>query len=169
VIYRSARPHIAVLGRIKGSRNYRNIDRFPDAEVHPEILAMRLDAQLYFANAGYFSDRVLAEVARKGPALKMVLIDAEAINFLDSSGADCLRQLSVDLKAQGITLYISGAKGPVRDAIHRNGLIQVLGKRAMYVHASEAIEAWERSQGVEGKLPVDECAVQTNVQPNVRG
>lgn len=164
VIYRSARPHIAVLGRIPGSRNYRNIDRFPDAEVHPEILAMRLDAQLYFANAGYFSDRVHVEVGLKGAALKMVLIDAEAINFLDSSGADCLRQLSADLKAQGITLYISGAKGPVRDALHRNGLIQVLGKRAIYVHASEAIAAWERSQGVEGKLPVDECAVQTNVQ-----
>lgn len=163
VIYRSAQPHIAVLGRIQGTRNYRNIDRFPDAEIHPEVLAIRLDAQLYFANAAYFTDRVQAEVARKGPQLKMVLIDAEAISFLDSSGADSLRQLSQDLKAKGILLYISGAKGPVRDALHRNGLIQVLGKRAIYVHVSEAIAAWERAHGVDSKLPVDECAVQTNV------
>lgn len=168
VIYRSAQPHIAVLGRIPGTRNYRNIDRFPDAEIHPEILAMRLDAQLYFANASYFSDRVRAEVARKGPQLRMLLIDAEAINFLDSTGADSLRQLALDLKAKGILLYISGAKGPVRDALHRNGLIQVLGKRAIYVHASEAIEAWERAHGAESQLRVDECAVQTNVQPPPR-
>jgi sulfate permease, SulP family len=165
VVYRSATPHMAVLGRIPGSRNYRNIDRFPDAEVHPEILAMRLDAQLYFANAGFFAERVLSEVGRKGPELKMVLIDAEAISFVDSTGADSLRQLSQELKTKGILLYISGAKGPVRDALHRNGLIQVLGKRAIYMHASEAVEAWERAHGMESKLPVDECAVQTNVLP----
>lgn len=166
MVYRSATPHIAILGRLPGTMHFRNLSRFPEAVASPEVLALRLDAQLFFANANYFRDRLFVEVDRKGAALKMVLIDAEAINFMDSTGVETLRAIHEELASRGVILYISGAKGPVRDTLHRSGLIKVLGRRAIYVHASEAVEAWERVQAAIA-IEEDSRAVQTNFKEGV--
>jgi SulP family sulfate permease len=163
VVFRAAAPHIAVLGQLPGSPHFRNVERFPEALQRPDVLALRLDSQLFFANAVFFRDRLLREAHKKGAALKLVLIDAEAISFLDSTAIEMLRGLHADFKARGIAIFVSGAKGPVRDALHRSGLMTQLGSAAMYVHASEALEAWDNMQA-GADLPADDRAVQVNLR-----
>lgn len=163
VVFRAAAPHIAVLGQLPGTMHFRNIERFPEAVQRPEVLAVRLDSQLFFANSAYFRDHLMQEAAKKGKALRMVLIDAESISFLDSTAIEMLRSLLAESKARNLYLFISGAKGPVRDAMYRSGLMQEIGAENMFVHASEAMEAWEQVLHGNGH-EVDARAMQHNLR-----
>jgi SulP family sulfate permease len=105
----------------------------------------------------------MQEAAKKGKALRMVLIDAESISFLDSTAIEMLRSLLAESKARNLYLFISGAKGPVRDAMYRSGLMQEIGAENMFVHASEAMEAWEQVLHGNGH-EVDARAMQHNLR-----
>lgn len=168
VIYRSANPHVAILGRLPGTNYYRNLKRFPEAENRPDILAFRFDAQLYFANAGFFRDFLLEEVQRKGPELKMVVLNAGAINFLDSTAAYLLLDIVRDLQAQGIRFCMTAVKGPVRDILYRSGLIDILGDNSLFMKIEDCIKYWDEQAEVsadKNTLDRQSPAYQTNVNP----
>jgi sulfate permease, SulP family len=139
LVYRTSRPHMAVLGRIRGSHYFKNVLRFPeDTETFPDFLILRFDAQLYFGNKDYFKQILYTHMASKGPALRYVILNAEAINYIDSSAVLTLRQVIADLKQRGITLVIAGAIGPTRDILHESGLIKDLGPEHLFVRTHEA-------------------------------
>ena len=126
-IVRSTRPHCAVLGRRPDGR-YLNVDRFADAEPTPGVLAVRLDAQLYFGNVGFLKERLVAlELAAESP-VHAVVLDAAGINQLDSSAVAALSDLRRDYEAREVRLIIAGPKGPVRDVMQRSGLWEALGE-----------------------------------------
>ena len=58
LIQKSTRPFIAILGKIPNTHFYRNKDRFNDVEIDDEILIIRYDAQLHFANTTFFKDKL---------------------------------------------------------------------------------------------------------------
>lgn len=139
LVYRTSRPHMAVLGRIRGSHYFKNVLRFPeDTETFPDFLIVRFDAQLYFGNKDYFKHVLYTHMASKGPALRYIILNAEAINYIDSSAVLTLRQVIADLKQRGITLVIAGAIGPTRDILHESGLIKDLGPEHLFVRTHEA-------------------------------
>ncbi len=165
VIYRSAYPHLAVLGRLPGSTYYRNFNRFGQAEDRKDILVIRFDAQLYFANANYFREKLEKLVDDKGTELRLVVINAESMNFLDSTAVHTLVEIVKDLRKKQIVLYMAGVIGPVRDILYRSHLLEELGKGSQYMHVHEAIEYWDKkgtqkSIGDEGSPGY---AYQTNV------
>lgn len=138
MVYRTARPHVAVLGNIQGF--YKNIERFPDAKIEPEVLAVRFDGQLYYANMGFFRSTLNRLVAEKGDALKLVVINAESINYIDATAAHQLHKWLLTLQDKGIEIRMSGVIGPVRDLLHRMGLADVLGEEGFFVRTSGAVE-----------------------------
>ncbi len=148
LVYRISNPHIAVLGRIKGTDYFKNVSRFPEeVTVDDDKLIIRFDAQLYFGNKDYFKKELYKQIQKKGPALKHVILNAEAINYIDSSAAVMLERVVNDLKTKGIQFIITGASGPTRDIFHNSGLIDCIGRQNLFVQTFEAVDYCTNQKG----------------------
>ena len=140
MVYRTSKPHFAVLENIKGTDYFRNVERFSeDIEVRPDLLIVRFDAQLYFGNASYFKKRLLRYVDKKGIDLKGVILNAEAINYIDSTAARMLVKTISGLRERGMDFYITGAIGPIRDIVFNSDIIDVVPKDHLFVRIIEAV------------------------------
>jgi len=159
IILKTTRPHYAILGKLPTTGVYRNIKRFTDAEVDPEILVFRFDARIYFANVQYFTDSIFEEIRRKGDALKLIVIDTESINDIDSSGMHALVDLKSSLDDRNIQLYFTSVKGPVRDKMSQAHFTETLGESHFRLRIQEAIDAY-RESSVNGSVVIDENALQ---------
>ena len=141
-LYRSMAPRVAVLSRDPDGT-------LRDAEVRKletcrNISLIRFDGSLYFANTGYFEDKILERVALK-PDLKFVIIDAEGINEIDATGEEMLSQLIERLKEAGVELLMARAKKQLWDAFTRTGLMDILGRDHMFALRTQAFKyAWDR-------------------------
>jgi SulP family sulfate permease len=143
VIFRTSKPHIAVLGRIPNTQFFRNSNRFDDVEVHPEVLIVRFDSHLYFANTDYFREQLNALSQEKGSALKLIIIDGECINGLDSTGATMWNNRIDYYAQQGVKIYFTNVKGPVRDAMTKAGIIQKIGIENCFMSNAGAMTFYE--------------------------
>ncbi len=152
VIYKTTKPHVAVLANIHGTDFYRNIKRFGDAvELEEDILIVRFDAQLYFANTTYFKDKLEELVDEKGDKLKLIIIDGESMNNLDSSGVHALKDVIDTYKIKGIEIAFSGIKGPVRDAMEKGGVTTKLDYDHFFMSIQEAVDCYDHVRKNEPK------------------
>jgi SulP family sulfate permease len=141
-LYRTMSPRVAVLSRDPDGT-------LRDAEVRKlqtcrNISLIRFDGPLYFANTGYFEDKVLERVALK-PDLKFVIIDAEGINEIDATGEEMLHGLVGRLKEAGIELIIARAKKQLWDTFERTNLMERLGRDHVFALRTQAFNyAWDR-------------------------
>ena len=141
-LYRTMSPRVAVLSRDPDGT-------LRDAEVRKlqtcrNISLIRFDGPLYFANTGYFEDKVLERVALK-PDLKFVIIDAEGINEIDATGEEMLHNLVVRLNEAGIELIIARAKKQLWDTFERTKLMDDLGRDHVFALRTQAFNyAWDR-------------------------
>jgi SulP family sulfate permease len=143
LVYRTTLPHVAILGKIPGQTLYKNIHRFDELEIRKDILIMRFDARLFFANVNYFKESTEEWIAKKGDALKAFILEADSINGIDSSAVHALHDLHQELQSKGIELYVSGLKGPVRDKLSRAGFIQELGEDHFFIRIQHAIDHFD--------------------------
>ena len=146
ILHRSSRPHIAVVGRLGDSVHFRNVDRH-DTQTVPHVAAVRLDENLYFANANEVEDQLLAIVKRHTQARHLVLV-CSAINFIDTTGLEMLRRLNHTLDSLGIALHLSHVKGPVRDQLESTSLPGELSGNH-YPTTDDAMRELASSQGPE--------------------
>ncbi|MGV6832269.1 MAG: SulP family inorganic anion transporter [bacterium] len=141
LVYRTSLPHIAILGRVKGTNYFKNTERFSKhTEVDDTILMIRFDAQLFFGNKDFFKKELYKNIQRKGVDLKTIILNAESINYIDSSAVHMLKQVLTDMENKGIQLLLSGAIGPVRDILCSSGLIDIIGKEHLFVTTKEAYD-----------------------------
>jgi SulP family sulfate permease len=163
VIFRTTRPHFAILGKVPNTTLYRNIERFEGLEVRDDLLILRFDAQLYFANTNFFQDVLLDEVIKRKDKLKAVLIVAESINYVDSSAMHALKDLVEDFKMNDITVLFSGIKGPVRDAMAKASLIKTVGEDHFFMSIQDGVDAFAAQSDKEAGKDMQEYVLQTNV------
>ena len=144
VIFKTTRPHVAVLAKVPGTHFYRNIERF-EGIIRPkeDILIVRFDAQLYFANTAFFKEKLEELVIEKGKKLKLIIIDGESMNNLDSSGVHTLLEVIDDYTSKKIEVSFSGIKGPVRDAMEKGGVIEKISFNHCFMSIQEAIDCYE--------------------------
>jgi SulP family sulfate permease len=162
VIYRSTRPHYAILGNIPGTPYYRNTDRFDQLKEREDTLIFRFDADLYFANTSFFKEKLAAEIAEKGDALKNVVISAESISYVDSSAMHALEQVLEDLRNQNIRVLFSGVKGPLRDALTRAHLMEKIGNENFYMNVEDAM-TYLNNESDSDQLTRHKYTTQTNL------
>ncbi|WP_209404092.1 SulP family inorganic anion transporter [Pseudozobellia sp. WGM2] len=147
MVYKSSKPHFAVLGKIEGSDYYKNIDRFSnEVELREDLLIIRFDSQLYFGNKNFFKKQLYKSIDGKGDSLKGIILNAEAINYIDSSAAQMLIRVIDDLQGRGLQFYIAGAIGPTRDIIFSSGIIDVLTKQHLFVRTKEAVYYFDQTE-----------------------
>ena len=123
-LYRSSRPHIAIVGQVPGTEHFRNVARHA-VKVCPDVVTMRVDQSLYFANARYLEQKVL-EVLADNPAVKHVILMCSAVNEVDSSALEVLETINQHLSALKIGFHLSEVKGPVMDTLQDSSLKQQL-------------------------------------------
>jgi len=145
VALRAAQPRRTLLARVPGTGSFRSLESVADGSAEPGLVVYRFDAPLFFANAQLLADDVLAAVAEGvAPApVRWVVIDAEAIGELDSTGAAMLGDLSGDLNARGITLALARLKAPVREYLLRAGVMEKVGSQHVYLEVDDAVGAFE--------------------------
>ncbi len=138
-LWRTSRPHFAVVGRVGKTEHFRNIKRH---EVHtcPHVLAIRVDESLYFANASYLEDHLLKEVADNERIEHVVLI-CSAVNFIDASALETLETVITELRDAGVTLHFAEVKGPVTDRLARTNFLEHLKPGTIYLSTHEAMVA----------------------------
>ncbi len=143
-VVRTTRPHFAVLGRLPGTRVFRNVARNPAAQTLPGVLVVRMDAQFYFGNVSFLRETLRRLEAEQSPPVRAVVIDGTSINQLDSSADSALREIHEEYRQRGVALYIAGAKGPVADVMHLSGLYDRMGAGHFVFEVADAVEAIER-------------------------
>ena len=136
-LYRTSRPHIAVVGRVGETEHFRNVLRH---KVHTDddVLIVRVDESLYFANTAYLEDELLARVADQPQINNLVLI-MSAVNFIDASALETLETLIERLRDAGVTLHMAEVKGPVMDKLQRVDFEDILGDGNVYLSTHEAV------------------------------
>jgi SulP family sulfate permease len=140
-IWRTSRPHIAVVGRVGESEVYRNELRHA-VQTCPHVLAMRVDESLYFANTKYLEDTVLQYIVEQPKVRHLVLIGS-AINFIDASALETLQSLRDELRAADVQMHLADFKGPVLDQLRSIGFLDEIGTEHIHFSTHAAMRALE--------------------------
>jgi len=137
-LYKTSRPHVAVVGEVPGTEHFRNVARH-QVQTHENILSLRIDESLYFANTRYLEDMLYAMVAER-PRLQHVVLMCTAVNEVDMSALDSIMEINERLHELGIKLHLSEVKGPVMDALQRSDFLQKLSGQ-VFLTQHQAVEA----------------------------
>ncbi|MGY6549873.1 MAG: SulP family inorganic anion transporter [Roseinatronobacter sp.] len=123
-LYRTSRPHMAVIGQVPGTEHFRNIERHA-VITEPSIFAIRVDESLYFPNARALEDRIQQALV-ENPELRHVVLQASAVNYIDASALESLEAINDRLRAAGVDFHLSEVKGPVMDQLERSHFLDAL-------------------------------------------
>jgi len=140
-LYRTSRPHSAVVGRVPGTEHFRNVLRH-DVQLCPKVTFLRVDESLYFANARFLEETVMDLVISK-PELKDLVLVCPAVNLVDASALESLEAINERLRDAGVCLHLSEVKGPVMDRLKNTELISHLSGQVFL----STYEAWQTLTG----------------------
>ena len=160
-IYRSSRPHMVRLGRLPNSEVYRNLDRFEEAKCPEDVLIVRIDNQLFYANVLFFEETI-QHYSRTRPELRLVILDASGMHNIDSTGIRVLTQLHSYYKKRNTAFVISGAIGPVRDIISSSALLTLMGQKSFFLEIHDAMQFHGAIEKDKDDTGWSEDAVQSN-------
>ena len=126
-LWRSSRPHAAIVGRVPETEHFRNVNRhkvFTD----PRILTIRIDESLTYLNARWLEEFILEQVAEQKTVRHVVLM-CSAVNAIDASALESIEAINHRLEDGGVSLHLSEVKGPVMDGLKRSHFLdQLSGK-----------------------------------------
>ena len=117
VLWRTSHPHTAIVGPIRGSEHFRNIERH-DVEQCDQVIALRIDESLFFGNVHYL-DNQLNLLLAQNPCLAHLIVMGSGINHIDSSAVETLLEFNKRLQDKGTKMHLSEVKGPVLDRLKR--------------------------------------------------
>lgn len=160
ILYRSTKPNVVELGQLQGTTRYRSLARYEEAITRENILILRFDEQLYFANAAFFKDSIRKSVREHTGKLEHLILDASNIHRIDSTGIRVLQEVDQELTRKNITLHLSSVIGPVRDVLYKSGLLTEPDKHHMSIQ--EAIEFILENQPTP-RIDYSKGPMQTNV------
>ena len=139
LIFRTSRPYVVELGKVPDANFYRNKERFEEVIIEDDILVFRFDAQLFYANSSYFRDKLDEMADKKGKALKLIILNSGSINRIDSTGVEMLKERIKFYQKKGVLFYFAGAKGPLRDALFKGGLLSIIDVNHFFMRANDAV------------------------------
>ena len=152
LVYRASMPHYAFLGRIGNTNYFKNVNRFPEEIIQREdLIILRFDAQLFFGNIQFFKELVLNTIKEKEKVVKGFVINARAINYIDSTASEQLYDLILSLQKKGIRVMVVGAIGPARDIILKGKIIKILKKQNLFITSGDATDDFD---GITKKTPL---------------
>ncbi len=136
-LYKTSQPHVAVIGRVVGTEHFRNVRRHT-VETYANLLSIRIDESLYFANTRYLEELIFKLVADNSK-LKHVILMCTAVNEVDMSALETLEKISETLKDLDIDLHLSEVKGPIMDKLAGTEFFRSLSGNN-YLSHNQAVE-----------------------------
>lgn len=127
VVWQASQPHIAVIGRVPGTEQYRNVKR-AEVTTWPHILALRVDENLFFGNISTLEHAVQEALAAQPTAGHVILV-LSSVSHIDATALERLLEMNHGLAARQIKLHLAEVKGPVLDQLQRTSLPAELGGR----------------------------------------
>lgn len=137
-LWHTSHPHIAIVGRLPGTEHFRNVQRF-DVETHTHILTVRIDENLFFANARVFEEKLQSLVSENKEIQHLILM-CTAVNMIDASALQSLEKIVSRLADAGVKVHLSEVKGPVMDKLTDSTLINQLSGQ-VFLTQHQAINA----------------------------
>jgi len=135
-LYKTSRPHIAIVGEVPGTEHFRNVKRH-QVLTCPHILTLRVDESLYFANAAFVENCIYTALAENAEIRHVVLM-CPAINEIDLSALEALEAVNASLQDLGVQFHLSEVKGPVMDALKKTDFLDHLSGK-VYLSQHQAI------------------------------
>jgi SulP family sulfate permease len=148
LIRRASKPHVAVLGRIPGTRRFSDSERHQDNEPVPGVLIFRPESGLVYFNIDHVRDSILDRVHAESPPPKLVLLDLSSAPRVDLQSAQTLAGLADELSAAGIAIRIVEARASVRDRLRHDDLDDRLGGISRSVSVADAVEEFQQQGAI---------------------
>jgi len=136
-LYKTSRPHVAIVGRVPGTEHFRNVERHK-VQTFDNILSIRIDESLYFANTRYL-EKLIYDTVSEHPRVRHVILMCTAVNKIDMSALESLLQINQTLAELGIRLHVSEVKGPVMDRLQRTDFFTRLNGNC-YLTQNQAVQ-----------------------------
>lgn len=134
-------PQVVVVGRLRGTGEYVDIARHPEAEQFPGILMLRVDRIWFFANADGIREHA-KELIRQAPApIKVIIVNLAPVPLVDVTAVDALAQLHATSAKHGWRLVLAAVRDPVRDTLTRASLLSAIGEENIFRNMENAVEA----------------------------
>jgi sulfate permease, SulP family len=146
LIYRTSHPQGAVLGQLPGTEAYRDVRRHPEALTFHGLLIWRAGGDLFFASIGHLVEGLKTALAASRPPVKHVLVDADSVNFIDTSACDTLLNSIKELQSQGITFAYARVRDEVRERMRLAGIEAVVGSSHFYERVTDGLLAWQEQE-----------------------
>ena len=171
VVFESAYPHTAILGRLPGTTEYRNVKNYLQAEKYDGIVVVRIDAPIYFANTQQVRDklqkyesRATAQLAQNGPggpqSVQYIILELNAVAHIDTSALHILDQMHKSYISRNVQMCFTNPTEKVMERLESSGLIDEVGRKHIFVSTHDAVNyclkamhAEESKHGLE--FPVD--------------
>ncbi len=134
-------PQVVVLGRLRDTGEYADIERHPDAEVFPGVLILRIDRIWFFANADGIRNHIKELINALPRTLHTVILNLAPVSMMDVTAVDVLSQLHASSVKHGRRLVLAGVRDPVRDTLERAGLVRILGEDNIFRSVAHAVAA----------------------------
>jgi SulP family sulfate permease len=150
-LFRTMKPRIVLLG-LDENGELQNAERYSLPQFHPQVVAIRFDGQLYFANVNYFEQSILYLISNDAD-IKYVMVDARGINGLDASGVAMLRELVKRLSGNGISLVFYNIKLPVLEVMQRTGLQNDVQQKNIFPSERNALKDIKERLEAENSTP----------------
>jgi len=141
LIRRASRPHVAVLGRIPGTRRFSDCDRHPDNEQVPGVLIVRPEVPVVYFNVDHVCDAIREHAHAGAVRPAMVVLDLSAAAYVDMQSAHTLAGLADELRAAGIKVQAVEVRSKVRDRLRGERLDDRLGTVDRFTSVADAVEA----------------------------
>jgi SulP family sulfate permease len=140
-VRRSAHPHDAVLGWVERLGRYADVSLHPSARVTAGVVVYRLDDRLFFANARYFKGRVREAIRAATAPVHWLVLDAEAMTYVDATGLDALLDVTKDLERDEITLVVARLRTRMQEELEDAAVLDAIGPGHLYPTVRTAVEA----------------------------
>lgn len=150
VIYRASHPQGAVLGQLPGTEAYRDTRNHPEAVTFPGLLIWRVGGDLFFASVGHLGAGLKAALAASASPVEHVLVDANSVNFIDSTGCDSTLDTIKELQGQGISFAFARVRDEVRERLRLGGVETAVGAANFYERVTDGVRAWQQRQSQSG-------------------
>ena len=138
-VWRSSRPHVVIVGRMAGTEHFRNVNRYR-VETWPNLLLLRVDRSLYFANVTHVEKTVADAITSKSDIEHLIIL-CSGVNDIDHSALEALEQLSGNLREAGVTLHLSEVKGPIMDRLGKTGFEESIKPGLIFISTQSAVAA----------------------------
>lgn len=121
LLSRASHPRVALLGRMPGMDRFADSSRYPEVEMMPGTLVLRVEAGLFYFNVQNVRMDLLQHLRQRSP-VDLLVIDLSTSANIDLAGVRMLSELDEELKQTGASLALAEVHGDVRDLLHAEGL-----------------------------------------------